>query len=188
LPMFQRQVDQAEEKRRIGRAASNLVQDGETIFLGSGTTVLEVARSLRDNCHLTIITNSLPVINLLAGKPDITLVCLGGMLRSSEFSFIGHLTEQSLAEVRADKVIIGTRAIDLEQGLTNDYLPETMTDRAILGIGRQLIVVADHTKLGCVSTVLLASIEHVHTIVTDHQAPEDFIKAMTAHNIQIILA
>lgn len=188
LPMLQRQGEQPDEKQRIGRAAAGLVPDGAAVFLGSGTSVLEVARSLRGRRGLTVITNSLPVVNTLADQSEITLVCLGGMFRPSELSFIGHITEQALAEIRVDQAIIGTRAISLEQGLTNDYLPETMTDRAILGIGRQVIVVADHTKFGRVSAAFLAPIERVHTIVTDRQTPQDFVDAVTARGLQVIVA
>jgi len=188
LPILDRSNEQAEEKGRIGKAASTLVTDGETLFLGSGTTVLEVARNLRERRNLTIITNSLPVINALAGFREITVVVLGGMLRDSELSFIGHITEQALAEVRADKVIIGTRALDLEHGLTNDYLPETLTDRAILRSGRENIIVADHTKFGCVSTAFLAPLSNVHKIVTDQGTPRDFILALQEKGIQVITA
>jgi DeoR family transcriptional regulator of aga operon len=188
LPILQRQGEQADEKLRIGQATATLIQDGETIFLGSGTTVLEVARALRSRHNLTVITNSLPVVNALADLPDITLVCLGGILRPSELSFIGHITEQTLSEVRADKIIIGTRAINLEQGLTNDYLPETMTDRAILKAGREVIVVTDSSKFGRIATVLLAPIESIHTIVTDTRIPADFVSEIQARNIQLIQA
>ncbi len=135
MPMLLRQVNQAEEKQRIGIAGASLVNDGETVFLGSGTTVIEVARNLKERQNLTVITNSLPVVSLLSENPRITLICIGGLLRPSEFSFIGHMAEQVLSEIRADKVFIGVRAIDIEQGLTNDYLPETLTDRAILTLG-----------------------------------------------------
>ncbi len=185
-PIFQRQDDQLHYKQQIGREAARLVTDGETIILGSGTTVLEVARNLCDHHNLTVITNSLPVINTLAPVQGITLVSLGGLLRPSELSFIGHITEQSLAEVRADKVFIGVRAISLEQGLTNDYLPETMTDRAILKAGREVIVVADHTKFGRVSTAFLAALDSIHTIITDEQAPSDFTSVVSTRNIRLI--
>jgi DeoR/GlpR family transcriptional regulator of sugar metabolism len=155
LPILDRKSEQADEKFRIGRVAASLVGDNETVFLGSGTTVLEIARHLRDHKNLTVITNSLPVLNILAGTREITVVSLGGMLRDSELSFIGHITEQSLVEVHADKVFIGTRGISLEHGLTNDYLQETLTDRAILKSGREVIIAADHTKVNRVSTVLL---------------------------------
>jgi DeoR/GlpR family transcriptional regulator of sugar metabolism len=186
-PILQRQNEQAQEKLRIGRAAADLVRDGETVFLGSGTTVLEAARSLRERHNLTVITNSLPVVNALAGLEEITVICLGGMLRDSELSFIGHITEQALAEVRADKVLIGTRAISLEHGLTHEYLPETMTDRAILKAGQEIVVLADHTKLGRAATVLLAPIESIQTIVTDVQSSHDFIEAVQQRGLHVIL-
>lgn len=187
-PILQREDQESREKQRIGRAAAAMVGDGETVFLGSGTTVLETARGLRGRSQLTVITNSLPVINVLAGEAGITVICLGGMLRDSELSFIGHITENALAEVRADKVFIGTRAISLEHGLTHEYLPETLTDRAILRSGREIIVVADHTKIGRAATVLLASLSGVHTIVTDREIPDDFITAVQERGIRLILS
>src|SRR5512147_171762 len=178
LPILERESEQAEEKVRIGRAAAELVADKETIFLGSGTTVLEVARNLRDRKNLTVITNSLPVLNALAGVEGITVISLGGMLRDSELSFIGHITEQALTEVRADKVIIGTRGVSLENGMTNDYLQETLTDRAIMKIGREVIVVADYTKVNRVATALLAPLASMQTFVTDSKADKKFIQAI----------
>ncbi len=187
-PILQRKDEQAEVKTRIGQAAGALVSDGETVFLGSGTTVLEVARALRKIAKLTVITNSLPVVNVFAGLENINVICLGGMLRGSELSFIGHITEQALAEVRADKVFIGTRAISLEHGLTHEFLPETMTDRAILKAGQEIIVVADHTKFGRAATVLLAPLASIHTIVTDTDTPQDFLDAVKEHGIQVVTA
>ena len=74
LPILQRESEQPDEKIRIGRAAASLVADNETVFLGSGTTVLEVARNLRDRKNLTVITNSLPVLNMLAGLKEVTVI------------------------------------------------------------------------------------------------------------------
>ena len=74
LPIPEHESEQSEEKTRIGREAASLVTDKETVFLGSGTTVLEVARNLRDRKNLTVITNSLPVLNMLAGIREITVI------------------------------------------------------------------------------------------------------------------
>lgn len=188
LPILEREGEQSNEKARIGRVTADLVADRETILLGSGTTVLEVARHLRNRHNLTVITNSLPVLNMLAGTKDITVISLGGMLRESELSFIGHITEQALAEVRVDKVIMGTRGISLEHGLTNDYLQETLTDRAILRIGREIIIVADHSKVNRVSTVLLAPLNSLHTLVTDVKVDKKFIQALKKQGINVIVA
>ena len=187
-PILQRQDEQADEKVRIGRAAAALVQDGETVFLGSGTTVLEIARNLRGQRNLMVITNSLPVVNALAGAQGITVICLGGMLRDSELSFIGHITEQAISEVRADKVFIGTRAISLEHGLTHEFLPETMTDRTILKSGKEIIVVADHTKFGRAAAVLLAPLESIHTLVTDQTAAPEFTDAIRSRGVRVIFS
>jgi DeoR family transcriptional regulator of aga operon len=187
LPILQREAEQAEEKKQIALAAANLVKDGDTVFLGSGTTVLEVARVLRNRKGLTIITNSLPVMNVLSGLPEISLIALGGMLRDSELSFIGHITEQALAEIRVDKVIIGVHAIDLENGLTNDYLQETMTDRAILKSGKEVIVVADHTKINTVSIAYLAPVNSIQRLITDQQSPPDFVSALSDRGVAVIV-
>jgi len=185
-PFAERSAEQAEEKQRIGQAAAALVDDGETLFLGSGTTVLEVARNLRQRRDLTIVTNSLLVMNMLAPVSSITLIGLGGILRSSEQSFIGHLTELALNELHVHKVIMGIRAIDLEAGITNDYLAETQTDRKILSISRELILVADHTKCERISSVSLAPLSIVHTFVTDSRAPSEFTSALRERGIRVL--
>jgi len=188
LPILEREREQTDEKTRIGRAAASLITDKETVFLGSGTTVLEVARNLRNHRNLTVITNSLPVLNLLSGLKEITVISLGGMLRESELSFIGHITEQALTEVRADKVIIGTRGLSLEHGLTNDYLQETLTDRAIMKIGSEVIIVADHTKVNRVATALLAPLDCMQVFVTDSKVDQKLIQALKKQGIQVIVA
>ena len=187
LPILLREEDQASEKDKIGRAAAELVGAGDTVFLGSGTTVLAAARHLQNCQSLTVITNSLPIINLLIGCTGIDLIVLGGMLRSSELSFIGHITEKALSEVRADKVIMSARAISHEQGITNDYMAETLTDRAIIKISTQVIMVADHTKFGAVSTAFLAPVEEINVFVTDKKTDAEYIQAFRDIGIEVII-
>lgn len=187
-PILQRSAENAEEKRKIGRAAAALVNDGETVFIGSGTTTLEVARHLRGKRGLTVITNALNIANELAGEHDITLIVVGGLLRHSELSMIGHIAEQTLQELHADKVIMGMRALSLNDGLTNDYLPETMTDRAIISFAPEVILVVDHSKFGKVSTALVAPVTYVSKIVTDDKAPPETVDRLSEMGIEVILA
>ena len=187
-PALQRMDENAEVKQSIGVAAAALVEEGETIFLGSGTTTLAVAGCLPQGGSYTVVTNSLTILNALAGRPNVTLIVLGGLFRYSELSMIGHITERAMEELRADKVIMGIRAINSSDGLTNDSLSEAMTDRAIVSLGRQVIVVADHTKLGRVSTVLVAPIAAVDVIVTDSMAPADQVEAIRTAGVEVIIA
>ncbi len=186
LSIFQRMNDQPDYKNRIGLAAAGLIQDGETVFLGSGTTILELARFLKNRENLTVITNSILVLNELIENPLITVVALGGILRRSELSLIGHIAEHSMDDLNADKVFIGIHGIDPDQGLTNHYLPETMTDRKILQMGKQVIIVADHTKCRRISTARVAPVTVVHTLVTDKETPDDFVKALTDLGVNVL--
>jgi DeoR family transcriptional regulator of aga operon len=188
-PLLDRLAEQAAEKQQIGLAAAELVEDGDIVFLSSGTTVLEVARYLRGKRNLTVMTNSLSVVSeLAANTTDASIIVLGGVLRPSEMSLVGHITEQNLRELRASKLIMGMRAIDIEHGMTSDYLPETMTDRAILQVAQQVIIVADHTKFGRVSTVFVAPVTAAHIVVTDSGLSPDAIAGLTALGIQVIIA
>lgn len=184
-PMLQRIEEARAEKVRIGSAAASLVNDGETIFLGSGSTVLEIARHLPAEIHLTVITNSLPVVNELTLRPHIDLLVIGGMLRQTELSMVGHIAEQAVREFRADKVFMGMRAIDARHGFTNDYLPETMTDRAILSIAPQIIIVADHTKFGKVSSVLVGHITIADIIITDISCQAEYLDELSQIGIEV---
>jgi DeoR family transcriptional regulator of aga operon len=183
-----RSVEQEAEKRRIGKAAAELVSDGETIFLGGGTTALEVAYHLRGRQNLTVMTNSVAIIDLLKDASEVRLIGLGGILWHSEQTFIGHITEEALSQLHADKVITGIRAIDPDKGLSNRDPMCTPTERAILGVGDQVIIVADHTKCGKVDMAFVAPLSAVHTLITDTDAPDDFVSALSAQGLRVIQA
>lgn len=187
-PILLRQSEFEIEKRRIGRVAASLVEEGQTIFLGSGTTVHEIARNLHCVPDLTVITNAINVVNELVDCESIELVVIGGMLRQSELSMVGHIAEAAIKELRADKVFMGMRGISLQHGFTADFLPEATTDRSILGIASCNIIVADHSKLGQVSTVFLAPISAAHILVTDNDAPPEFVVSLEENDLKVLMA
>ena len=187
-PVVQRMTQSETCKACIGRAAAALVSDGESVFIGSGSTTTFVARNLVDRKNLTVVTNALTVATALATAPGVTVVVTGGMMRASELSLIGHITEQALREVRADKIIMGIPAICLEDGLTNDYLPEVMTDRTIIEMATELILVVDHTKFGKVGSAYVAPVKRVTTLVTDWEADSDVLLRYEELGIRVIVA
>jgi DeoR/GlpR family transcriptional regulator of sugar metabolism len=185
-PMLQRMGEQAEAKDRIGRAVADMIQPNETVFIGSGTTALAVARALAGRDRLTVVTNALTVMNSLVASPGITVVAVGGFLRRPELSLIGHFAEAAMRDMRVDRVIIGMRGIHPEHGLTSDHMQELMTDRAILAIGEQTILVADHTKFGRIAASRTAPVTAAHLIVTDSQAPADIVATLQAMGVRVI--
>lgn len=187
-PVIQRLQENRSIKEAIGEAAADLIEDNETVFIGSGSTPTYVARNLVARKNLTVVTNGLSIAMELATATGVTVVVLGGMLRTSELSLIGHIAEQALNEVRVDKVVMGIPAISLESGLTNDYLPEVMTDRAIIDMAQQLILVADHTKFGKVASAYLAPLSRVSILVTDSQTDSEMLDRIREMGIKVILA
>ena len=187
-PVIQRMGDQHACKECIGRAAAALVEDGESVFIGSGSTTAYVARHLAGRQRLHVVTNALNVAMELASAEGVTVVVTGGMLRPSELSLVGHITEQALREVRVDKVIIGIPGVSLQEGLTNDYLPEVMTDRAVISMAPELILVADHTKFGKVASAYVAPLDRVNTLVTDSGIDPGFQAGLEQQGIRVIVA
>lgn len=187
-PVRLRCSEQAEEKLLIAKATASLIQDGETILMAGGTTVYEVAKQLSERKNITVITNSLLVIEALSNNRDIHLVTLGGFFRHSEMLSYGHITEETLSGLYADKVIFGVRAISLERGLTIDYMPELSTDRLILHKGKEIIVIADYTKFNRESTSLIGPLSSVHKIVTDDKVPAGAVEAIRGMGIEVIIA
>ena len=185
-PMLERMKQEADAKRRIGRAVAAMVSEGENVFLGSGTTTLAVAEALSGRSNLTVITNALTIANALVASNLITLIVVGGFLRRSELSLIGHFAETTLHDLRVDKVIMGIRGIDANYGLTSDHFQELMTDRAIMAIGESVIIVADHTKFGHVAASRTAPVNAAKVIVTDSLVPDDVAAGVEALGVRVI--
>jgi DeoR/GlpR family transcriptional regulator of sugar metabolism len=188
MPFAFRTMLNIDVKRKIARASLDLIQNGETIFLAGGTTTLELARLLPHQRRLTVITNALRVANLLVDIPGIDLVVLGGAVRPGEQTLHGHLTEWGVHQFRADKLIYGSEAINLQHGITHSQIVEVSTDRALANAATQVIVLADHTKFGRVAPALVLPFEKVHIIVTDKDLPVESLEGLQAKNIRVILA
>jgi len=187
-PVVQRMVQAENCKECIGRAAAALVSDGASVFIGSGSTTAYVARNLVGRKNLTVVTNALNIATELAAAQGVTVIVTGGMMRASELSLVGHIAEQSLCEVRVDKVIMGMRAISLKAGMTNDYLPEVMTDRTIIEMAPELIVVADHTKFGQVASAYVAPVERITVLVTDSDTDPQTLAHLEEVGVRVIVA
>ncbi len=187
-PVISRMNENAQAKRRIGKAAADLIQEGETIFISTGTTANEVARNLCNRSNITVITNSLLVLNTLSQAENISTIGLGGLLRRSELSLIGYLTEQGLKELHPQRVFMGIRAVSLRLGLSNEMMTEVATDRVIISSAPQIVLLADHTKFDKFSTAMVAPISVVSTLVTDDATPADIIAGFRKRDIEVIVA
>lgn len=171
---------------RIGRATADLIGDGETIGISSGATTLAVARHLTARSELTVITNALDIAQVMLDQPGIELIVLGGEARPGMHSLLGHLTEMTIKELRADRVVMGIAAFDPRQGLTNDYMPEVLIDRALAGIAGNVTVVADSSKYGRVEPAHVFHMSEIDTLVTDSGLSDEGFEAIAERGVEVI--
>jgi DeoR/GlpR family transcriptional regulator of sugar metabolism len=165
-----REVSHADEKRRIGQAAASHVADHSTILIMGGTSTEAMLPFLGSVRGLTVLSNSLMVVNRLSQYPDIDLVVLGGLLRRSEMSLLGHLTIAGLSEFGIDQVFSGAFGVDPELGVTGTNLSETQTDRSLVSSARELIMLADASKFSQRGPARLVPVDAVSRLITDTDA------------------
>lgn len=170
-----REVAFSDEKRRIGQAAASHIADHSTVLILGGTTTEAMLPFLGAVRGLTVLTNSLMVVNRLAQYSDIALIVLGGLLRRQEMSLLGHLTIAGLDEFGIDQVFSGAFGIDPEIGVTGTNLSETQTDRSLASSARELIMLADHSKLTQRGPARLVPTTAVSTLITDDGADADVL-------------
>ena len=188
IPIIRRLDENREYKERIAKTAAQLIGNNTSIFVGSGSTTAYLARYLVKRENITVVTNAINLSSELAKGKEITVVVVGGVLRPSELSLIGHITEQSLEEINVSKVFMGMAAISVEAGLTNYYLPEVRTDRKLFDLSSETIILADHTKFGKVASAYVAPIEKITTIITDDETDPKIIEAIRRLGVKVIIA
>ncbi len=187
-PHKQREKIHLEEKIEIGRAASNLVKDNEIIALDVGTTTMQLIPYLKDKNNLTIVVNSVPALNLLLEYKNNNMfsgkvIYLGGEVNPYQMSSFGPVTEKILNEFYFDKAFIAVGGISLEHGLTGYDIHEGSLSKKIIEHSKEVIVVADHSKVGVRNFYKIADMEHIHVIVCDKEAPNEWKNELDHHDI-----
>ena len=187
-PVITRSQLYAMEKAQIGKAAAELVEEGNTIFLSGGTTTEEVARNLRFRNDLTVITSAINIINVFLNFPNINIIVPGGTLIHDQLNLVGHIGKRALAYLRADLAVMGVSAIDVDEGITSETLIDAETDQAIIDFAPNVIVVADSSKFGLKKSALVVPIDQIQYVVTDKGISPSEVKAMQSKGINVIVA
>jgi len=189
LPIGVKQTLRRAEKMRIAEAAVQLIGEGQTIVLDSGTTTAEIAKQIRGLKlqSVNVITNALNIAVLLAGAPHVTLIMLGGVLRPSSYSLGGPQAEAALQGLHADILFLGFDGLDPEIGVMTPHLLEARLNSRMLEIARSVVAVGDSSKIGRRSLSVIAKIEQVDRIITDAGAAPETVEALRARGAQVVL-
>lgn len=187
-PYLIRSTKAIEQKEMIGRRAAELISEGDSIGLDVGTTTLELAKAMIGIPNLTVVTANLAIVDELSVAPNIRLIMTGGILRKEESSMIGHIAQRTYEEFKLDKAFVGIGGLHLEAGLTEYNLEDALVKKAQIGNAGQVIVLADSTKFGQTCFASIAPIEVVDILITDRDAPQEMVDALTAKGVEVITA
>ncbi|MGW2087508.1 DeoR/GlpR family DNA-binding transcription regulator [Streptomyces sp. NPDC001880] len=181
------------EKTAIADLAAGLVEEGEAIVVGAGTTTQELARRLARIPGLTVVTNSLLVAQALAHANRVEVVMTGGTLRGSNYALVGSGAEQSLQGLRVSRAFLSGSGLTAERGLSTSNMLSASVDRALVQAAAEVVVLADHTKLGSDTMFQTVPTDLITRLVTDEPPGHDDraaaeLQALADQGVQIAVA
>ena len=185
---LQRAQKNPEEKRLIGALAASLIEDGDVVFINSGTTATQVIHNIRGDANISVFTNNLNAA-LEVGETGFQHHLLGGEYQPRSKSTAGRFAIENLRQVYADKTILGVDGISLKHGCTVPTNAEAEVIRAMIERTKgQVIIVADHSKWGVVSNFQIASIDEVEKLITDEGIDPSAIESLAEHSVESLIA
>ena len=177
----------AAEKRRIARAAAEMVGENETVGFTAGTTTTQVALSLRHRTGLHILTNAVNIGMELSSSSGLDTTLTGGrMAWAGAFSLIGPTAIESLNMVVLDRVFVGVTGIDAVRGATTIEPDEAAVFRAMARRARQVVVVSDSSKVGMISPSVICPLEEIDVLITDDGISEDVARRFAQAGIRVV--
>jgi len=157
------------QKKKIAEAAIRLVSEGDVIALATGSTIALFSELLVHFKSLTVITNSILVLNRLSANRSVTLICTGGEFDDRTMGFNGTLTRNQINDFRIDKFFVSCHGYDDKRGCSDLYVEESETKKTFASVSKQVIVLADSSKFKSSSFSLSLYKKDISTIITDYR-------------------
>lgn len=178
----------AKQKRRIGAAAADMIDDGEAIVLDASTTALAVARQAKRRRELTVLTNGMFVALELLESPSVTVLMPGGFVRRDSASMVDSQAHDFIEHFNFQIGFFGAKGLTLEEGLTDVDSDEVAIKRDLVARSKEVVAIADSSKFGHVGFASFASLDQVDCVITDEGAPADMVDALRDAGVRVIIA
>lgn len=185
-PFESREEKNITSKQIIAKLASQFVQDGDIIYIDSGTTTMHMIPHLAEIRNLTIITNNLNVIMGSLPYPNLNVLCTGGVLFRTTNSFVDMDAVNSLKKFNISKAFMASTGISITKGITNSSSFEYDIKRYMVENCDTVIVLADDTKLGRVSLTTYCELKDIHVFITNELPGSEFVDFFESNNIKLI--
>ncbi len=185
LPFNERQAIRREEKLAIAKIAASRIQANDTIFLDASSTVLTLTEFLPD-LPLTILTNALNVFTALSDRPNIDLICTGGLFDSKSRSFIGLTAEKSLQRYNIHRMFFSGSGLHLDRGVSESNSRQAAFKERVIANAEDVVFLADHSKLGKKSAFFFAEVSSLTCLITDKAASPEFTEQVRQRGIEVL--
>ncbi|WP_181699112.1 DeoR/GlpR family DNA-binding transcription regulator [Chthonobacter albigriseus] len=186
-PFDRRMREMAQEKRQIAKRVAELVVDGDTLILDTGTTTSFVARALVEKRELTVVTNSPDIARTMGAIPGNIVHLAGGRVHPDNGATFGVAAIDFVRQFRVHHAIITVGGMHAGSGITDYALEEAEFARAVLASGERRMVVTDHTKFGRHALARVCGLDGVDCVVTDRAPQPDLLAALEAAAVEVIL-
>lgn len=188
FPLSDKQKKNLVEKREIGKKATELIENSNTIILDSGSTTHQLAKNLNGFEDLTVITNALNVATLLADYKNINVIVPGGILRKNSMSLVGILAEKVFKDYFCDKLFLGVDGFDLDFGISTPSPEEAYLNQIMIEIAKEVIVLSDSSKFERRGFAFIAPISKIDTVVTDKGIQPQHKAKLESMGVKVIIA
>lgn len=188
IPYEERQSKNPQEKKRVGRAAAALVEDGDIIFIDSGTTTMCMVEYLAERKHVTVLTNSLDVINRALPLPDLHVIVLPGTLDRKTNSFVSTETVRSLEKYNIRKAFMASSGISQAGMVTNSSPLEFETKKAAIAGSQEVCLLVDASKFGKSAMLTYAALSEIDRVIVDDQADAGLIALCERNQVEVVMA
>ncbi|PRY86573.1 DeoR/GlpR family DNA-binding transcription regulator [Mongoliibacter ruber] len=184
-PVQEKKLVKIEEKYRIAQEAIRYINEDDAIIIGSGTTVVSFAQAIPNQQKLTVLTAAMNVTLSLLDAPHIEIVQLGGVVRKSSSSVVGHYAEEMLKQFACSKLFLSADGISLDHGLTTSHMMEAHLNAHMIKGVQKTIVLADSSKFGKKGFGKICNLEDIDIIITDQGIPELYREKMEGMGIEV---
>jgi len=188
LGFYTRREVAVAEKEAIARAALQFLAPDDVIMIDASTTGFYFARAIPDDISLTVITHSAYLPVELANKPNIQVICTGGMLHARSMCYVGLEAESTFQHLHAHRAFFGVKGLTLRAGCTDVSPLEVRLKTVMAKDVHELVVLADHTKLGNIALASFAPLHRVRTLISNELADPALVNAIQDMGVQVILA
>ncbi|MFD2999365.1 DeoR/GlpR family DNA-binding transcription regulator [Pontibacter toksunensis] len=187
-PVNEKKLVQVDEKEKIAALAAKMIQEDEAVIIGSGTTVLALAKAIPKNMKLTVLTGAMNVTMALMDYQHIEVVQLGGVVRKSSSSVVGHFAEDMLASFACSKLFLGVDGVSPEFGLTTSNMMEAHLNSKMIRSVQKTIILADSSKFRKKGFGKICEVDDIDIIITDRGIPESYKADLEERGIEVLIA